>query len=154
MQRDRIGRGQRAVDIALRRHEANGPDARGCITETLPDLPREYGDGGLAAGAGDRRNGRGLTWVESRRGQRQRAARIRHGNKCNATVALRNTVADDSDSAGRNRLIDEARTIGLDTGQREENIAPLHRPAVHGNARDRNIGMLRADHGISAKKVA
>ncbi|MFT6669157.1 MAG: hypothetical protein ACJAVZ_000606, partial [Afipia broomeae] len=25
---------------------------------------------------------------------------------------------------------------------------------VHGNPRDRNIGMLRADHGIPAEKIA
>ena len=154
MQRDRIGRGQRAVDSALRRHETNGPDARGCITETLPDLPGEHRDRSLAAGAGDGGDGRGLTGIEFCRGERQRASRIRHGNKCNATVALRNTVADDSDSAGRNRLIDKARTVGPGPRQREENIARLHHAAVHGNPRDRNIGMLRADHGIPAEKIA
>ena len=76
MQRDRIRRRQRAVDGALRRDQADGADAGGGVPEPLPDLPREGGDRGLAAGAGHRRNRRGLRGKESRRGQRQRAARI------------------------------------------------------------------------------
>ena len=76
MQRDRIGRRQRAVDGALRRHQSDGADAGGGMAEPLPDLPREGGDRGLAAGAGHRRDGRGLARIKFRRGQRQRAARI------------------------------------------------------------------------------
>ena len=57
MQRNRIRRRQRAVDGALRRHQPDGADAGGSVTEPLPDLPREGGDRGLAAGAGDGRDG-------------------------------------------------------------------------------------------------
>ena len=53
MQRDRIRRRQRAVDGALRRHQPDGADAGGGMAEPLPDLARERGDRGLAAGAGD-----------------------------------------------------------------------------------------------------
>ena len=57
VQRDRIRRGQRSVDGALRRHQPDGADAGRFVTEPLPDLAREGGDRGLAAGAGDRRDG-------------------------------------------------------------------------------------------------
>ena len=76
MQRNRIRRGQRAVDRALWRHEADGPDARGFMPEPLPDLAREGGDGCLAAGSGDGGDGRRLFREKPRGGQRQRAARI------------------------------------------------------------------------------
>ena len=36
MQRDRIGRGQRAVDLALRRDQADGADARRRLADALP----------------------------------------------------------------------------------------------------------------------
>ena len=76
VQRDRIRRRQRAVDRALRRNQADGADAGGGMAEPFPDLARERGDRGLAAGAGHRRDRRGLPRIKSRRRQRQRAARI------------------------------------------------------------------------------
>ena len=60
MQRDRIGRGQRAIDGALRRHQSDGADAGGSVSQPLPDLAREGGNRGLAAGAGHRRDRRRL----------------------------------------------------------------------------------------------
>ena len=53
VQRHRIRRGQRAVSLAARRNDADRADARGALAERAPDLPRESGDRGLAAGAGD-----------------------------------------------------------------------------------------------------
>ena len=44
MQRDRIRRGQRAVNSALVGDETDGADACGGVTEPLPDLAREGGD--------------------------------------------------------------------------------------------------------------
>src|SRR5512138_977607 len=76
MQRDRIGRGQRAVDGALWRNETDGADARGVMAKTLPDLPREGGDGSFSAGAGDGGDGLRLLRKELCRRQRQRAARV------------------------------------------------------------------------------
>ncbi len=60
VQFDRIGRGERAVFFSPRRDDADGADAGGGKPERGPDLPREGGDRGLAAGAGDRRDGAGL----------------------------------------------------------------------------------------------
>ncbi len=98
VQRDRIRRRQRAVDGALRRNQTDGADAGRGMPEPLPDLPRERGDRGLAAGAGDRRDGRGLPRIESRRGQRQRAARIWRDDKRNA-ASRRRMLAGDRDRA-------------------------------------------------------
>ena len=86
MQRDRIRRRQRAVDGALRRHQPDGADAGRGMPEPLPDLPREGGDRGLAAGAGDGGDGRGLARKKSRRGQRQRAARIGRDDERHAAM--------------------------------------------------------------------
>ena len=78
MQRDRIRRGQRAVDAALSATTTPMvPMLAAAMAERCPDLAREGGDRGLAAGAGDGGDRRRLARIESRRGQRQRAARIR-----------------------------------------------------------------------------
>ena len=74
MQRDRIRRGQRAVNSALVGDETDGADACGGVTEPLPDLAREGGDRGLAAGPGHRRDRRGLARIERGGGERQRVA--------------------------------------------------------------------------------
>src|SRR5438105_10008754 len=52
----RIRRGERAVDLATRRHDTHRADARRPMPERGPDLPREGNNGGLAAGAGHRRD--------------------------------------------------------------------------------------------------
>src|SRR5581483_3530801 len=49
LQRDRIGRGQRAIESLLSRNQANGSDAGGFMPEPLPDLAREGDNGSLAA---------------------------------------------------------------------------------------------------------
>ncbi len=53
MQFDRIGRGQRAVFLALRRHHADGADAGGLQTERCPDF------------AGEARRPRSCRWCRS-----------------------------------------------------------------------------------------
>src|SRR6185437_658201 len=93
MQRYRIRRRQRSVDGAPWRHQADGADAGRGMTEPLPDLPGEGRDRGLAAGAGDGGDGFGLPRIESRRGKRQRAARIRRADKGYRPVARRGMVA-------------------------------------------------------------
>ena len=76
MQRDRIGRRQRSINGSVGRYQSDRADAGGGMTETQPDLPRKCRNGGLAAGAGDGRDGAGLPRIELRRGERQRTARI------------------------------------------------------------------------------
>ena len=55
-----IGRGQRAVDAAVGLDQADGAERGGLVAERGEDLAREVGDRGLAAGAGDGDDGRGL----------------------------------------------------------------------------------------------
>ena len=153
MQRDRVRRGQRAVDGALWRNQPDGADAGGGMAKTFPDLPRERGDRGLAAGAGHRRYCRGLPRVEFRRRQRQRAARIWCHHERHAAAACR-MVACDRHCACGNRGIDKARTVGLAARQRKEQVARLHRAAVDGNARYLDRIARGVDRGIGAKEVA
>ena len=69
-------------------------------------------------------------------------------------------IARYRNGAGGNRGIDEARAIGLGAGEREEQVARLHRAAVHGQAgdlgrsRDRYLDRLRVDRGVIAEQVA
>ena len=87
VKRDRIRRRQRAVDGALRRYQPDGADAGGSMSQPLPDLARERCDRGLAAGAGDGGDRRGLLRIKSRRRQRQRATRIGCDDKRYRAVA-------------------------------------------------------------------
>lgn len=166
MQRDRIRRGQRAIDGALRRNQPDGADAGGDMTEPLPDLAGEGGNRGLAAGAGHCGDHWRLPRIKFCRGQRQRAARIRRHDEGHATIARGGMVARDRNGSGGNRCIDESGAIGLAAGQREEQIARLYRPAVHREALDLGrpcdlgrIGghdriRLRLDRGVIAEEVA
>ena len=77
VQRHRIGRGERAIDLARRRDQPDGADAGGLLAERGPDLAREGGDRCLAAGAGDRRDHLRLARKELRR----RRARARGAHR-------------------------------------------------------------------------
>ena len=147
VQGDRIRRRQRAVDGALWRDETDGADARGLKAEVLPDLARESGNGGFAAGAGHGRNRRGLSRKELRRRQRQRAARIGRRHKRHAASADRRMVAGDRNRAGRNRRLDETRAIGFRAGECKEQIARFDGAAVDRQPRnfDRTGFGLRID---------
>ena len=63
-------------------------------------------------------------------------------------------VARDRNRAGGNRGIDEARAVGLAAGEREEQIARLHRAAVDRKAPHLDRLRLRLDRGIIAEEVA
>ena len=132
MQRDRIGRRQRAVDLARGRHEADGADARRLLAGRGPDLAREGGDRGLAAGAGDGRDGLRLARKESRRRERERAARIADPDEGDAVRQRRrrHPLGHDRDRAGGQRRRDEAQAVVLGAGHRHEQIARLDRAAV------------------------
>src|SRR6185312_3177514 len=129
MQRDRIGRRQRAVDGVLRGDQPDGADAGRGMAQPLPDLAGESGNRGLAAGAGDGGDRCRLPRKKFRRRQRQRTARIWGQDKRHRDARWR-MIAGDRDRARSDRRLDEARAIGLAAGQRKEEIAPLHRAAV------------------------
>jgi hypothetical protein len=122
------------------------------MSEPLPDLARECGDRGLAAGAGHRGNRRGLRGKESCRGQRQRAARVCDSDERHL-ASRRGMVADDRHRACGNRGIDETRTVGLAARKGEEEVAGLDHSAIEGNAGhvERRDGGL--DSGIIALNV-
>ena len=153
MQRDRIRGGQRTIDGARGRHHADGADARGGMTEPLPDLAREGGDRSLAAGAGDGGDGRRLAWIESCRRERQRAARIRCRDKRDANMRG-HLLSGHRNRTGSDRTLDEPCAVGLRTGEREKKIARLHGAAVHGEARDRDLAGPRIHSGVVAEKLA
>jgi hypothetical protein len=123
MQRDRIGCGQRAIDGAPWRDQTDGADAGRDMAELLPDLPREGGDRGLAAGAGDADDRRGLLGIEFRRGKRQRTARIGGRDERRAASAPRRVFAGDGDRARGNGGVDETRPVGPEAGECKEEIA-------------------------------
>ncbi len=154
MQRDRIGRGQRAVNGALRRHQSDGADAGRWMTQRLPDLPRERRDRGLAAGAGDGGDGPGLPRIKGRRRQRQRAARIGRVHERHADISGWWLIACDGRRAFRDRGIDEPRAVGLAARQREEQVARLDRAAVHGKAGDFDGLRRRTHRRLVAEQVA
>src|SRR6202011_5852996 len=154
MQRNGIRRRQRAVNGTIGRHQPDGADAGRGMTEPLPDLPGEGSDGCLAAGPGYRSDGCRLTRIKFRSSQRQRTARVGRSDEWHAGGALQRMIARDRHRAGCYRGIDEARTIGLAAGEREEYVARLHCAAVDGKASDHHRFRLRVDRGVIAEQVA
>src|ERR1700730_18126977 len=120
MQRVRIRRRQRAVDGTMGRHQPDGADAGRLVAELLPDLTRESGDRGLAAGSRDGRDGCRLPRVKSRSGQRQRAPRMGRVDEWNSRTRLLRMIAPYRNRDGCYRGIDEARAIGLVACERKE----------------------------------
>ena len=130
VQRDRIGRRQRAVFVAAGRDDAGRADAGRRLAVLLPDLPDEGSDRRLAAGAGDGDHRVGLLAEEARRRQRQRQPRIgdfdhRHRGRGQPGAARR----DDGRSAALCRIGGIGCAVGLRAGQRKEQEARLDRRA-------------------------
>ena len=133
VQLDRIGRGQRAVDLARRRHQADGADAGGLLAERRPDLAGEGGDRGLAAGAGDRRD-RLAAGAEKNLAAASASARRASATLTNATPAGSGaggtrsamTAAAPAASAWPTKR----KPIGLGAGHRDEQVAGLDLAAV------------------------
>ena len=154
MQFDRIGRGQRAVGLGRRRNHADGADAGGRKAERAPDLAREGGDRGLAAGAGDRRDGAGLAREEFRRRQSERAARIRHGHENDiGRQSVRTLLGGDRHRAGRRRGAREMGAVGPGAGNGEKQEAGFYLAAVGGNAGDIDARLTRIEPDVFKLKV-
>ena len=135
MQLDRIGRGERAVFLRLGRDQSDGADAGGGKAEAGPDLAREGGDRGLAAGAGNRGDGLRLARKKPGGGYRQRMAGIRHRHESDAGgQALRALLGGDRDGAGFGRGAREMRAIGLGAGNGDKQKARLDLAAVGSDA--------------------
>ena len=154
VQLDRIGRGQRAVFFPSWRDHADGADAGGWQAERGPDLPREGGDRGLAAGAGDGGDCCGLAREKARRGQCERAARI--GDLHEGDIVgqpVRALLGGDRRRARRDRLLGEMRAVGLGPGDGDEQKAGFDLAAVGGNAGEVERGEARLEAGIVQRQI-
>ena len=130
VQRDRIGRGQRAIFVAAGRDDAGRADAGRRLAGLLPDLAGEGGDRGLAAGAGDGDHRVGLAAEEARRRQRQRQPRVVDLDAPAPPAAeLGAARRDDGRSAAPCGVGGIGRAVGLRAGEREEQDARLDRRA-------------------------
>ena len=156
MQRDRIGRGQRAVSLAARRYDSDRTDARGAMAERGPDLPRERGDRGLAAGAGDRRDGLRLAGKNLGGNQRQSAPRIADTNESHAGRQRRvgPLFGQDGDRAGGDSGGDEFVAVGLVAGDRNKKVAGPDCARVGRNAADVEIGMAGVKFRVGRQNLA
>ena len=139
VQGDRIGRRQRAIVVATRRHHAGGADRSGGIAGLLPDLPGKGGDRCLAAGAGHSDHGFRLLAEIAGRTQRQRQARIIHRQHWNQQPG-NGTACDDCGSATLGSVGSIGRAIRLGTGEREEDDARFHLAEIRRNPGNLQIG--------------
>ena len=97
VQADRVRRRQRAIGGAVGRDDAERAERGGLLAERRPDLARERGDRGLAAGAGDGDDGFRLARIEPRAGGGERRAdvgtSIRRAASTPSAAALPATIA-------------------------------------------------------------
>ena len=117
------------------------PSEAASIAEPAPDLAREGGDRGLAAGAGDGGDGRGLARIEARGGAREREARVvdAHERRTSETSGARSPTTDAAPLASASRGMSEA--VVLRAREREEDVARLDLAAVRRKApRSRRSG--------------
>ncbi len=115
VQRDRVRRRQRAIDFAGGCDEADSAQRGSAMAEREPDLPGKRCDRAFAAGASDRDDRLRLLRIETRRGERQRPACIRHFNE-NRWRNVNSVLADDRDRATRHGLRREASAVSLAAG--------------------------------------
>ena len=150
MQRHRVRSGERVVDLARRRDEPDGADARRRLAQGGPDLAGESGDRRLAAGAGHRRDGFRLAREEFRRRQRQCPARIADLDEGNPIGQRHRWVpfGHDRRGPGRDRPADEPQAVVARAGERDEQIARSDGATVGANAREIERGEARIADGI------
>ncbi len=155
VQLHRLGRGERAVDLARRRHQPDGADARCRLAERRPDLARERGHRGLPAGAGDRGDHPRLPGKKFCRGQRQRAVRIADPDEGDAfrQRRLRHALGHDGHGPRRKRLADEAQPVVLGARHRHEQVTRLDGAAVFADASDLERGKARVADGIRGEEI-
>ena len=155
MQFDRIGRGQRAVDLASGRNEPDGADAGRRLASRFPDLARERRDRGLAAGTGNGRDGVGLVLEQARGGNGERAARIADAHEGDAVGQRhrRHLLRHDRDRAGIDGVLHEFETVVLGAGHGDEQAFRLHLAAVGGDGAHVEIGEPRVAEGIDGEEL-
>ena len=141
MEIDRIQRGEGEIFAAAGCDEAQRAQARGPPAEQLPDLAREFGGGGLAAGAGDRGDDARLAGEEAGRHQGQAAARVLIGDKRDAGRQLGAGGRQHGDGALGGGLGDEAAAVGLAPRQGSEEEAGLDLARIGGESADLDLAL-------------
>ncbi len=156
MQLDRIGRGQAAIDRAMRADDTDRSDRGGGMAGGGEDLPGENGDGGLAGRAGHRDELFRLQRIEARGKKGERRARLLGPEHWHAGIGFERGIrrAEHRRGTARDGVADEAEAVAGDAAQRREEIARFHRPAVGGHAPDRHVREFRADRMIGPGKEA
>ena len=149
MQFHGVRRGQGGRSVTARGRKAEGAQT-GCLTtQSLPDLAHEHGDGGLAVGAGHRRDFARLAFVQGGRHQCQASPRLGVLDQQYGRVVafdLRAARGQHGDGALGDRLVDKVAAVRLRARQGGEKEAGLDPPAVRGKARNlKSFG--RAAHG-------
>ena len=151
VQGDGIGSCQRAVNVARGRDQTNGADARRLLAGGGPDLACEGGNGGLAAGAGDRHDGLRLINKEPCRGERKRASRVADPDEGNVGRQRhgRHALGHNRHSTVGHRRRYETQTIAAGAGHRHEQIARLDLTAVGADAADLNRVEARVANSVN-----
>ena len=147
VQRDRIGRGERAIDLDRTRDDAEGAERRRLATRRRPNLPHKRRDRGLAAGSSDRDDGIWLARIEARRRPGQRGARVFDPDERRAE-RRRRAFAHDHRRAPGERIRYEGNAVLLRAGEGKESVAWLDLAAVGGQAADR---LLRQGGRVGAE---
>ncbi len=136
VQRDGVGRRQRAIDGQRPRDDSDGAERGGLKPKARPDLAYEGGDRGLAAGAGDGDDGFRLAGVEGGGGLREREAGVGNLHEGGVAEVVGATLRDHSGGAAFDRLRDMLEAVVLGAGQREEGVAGRDLAAVGREAGD------------------
>jgi hypothetical protein len=149
VQRDRIGRRQRALRRAASPLQAQRAEACRRDAEQVPDLAGEARDGGLAIGAGDGgREGR-LDAVERGREPGQPAPRIRVDDDRDETVVgLGTGAAEHRHGTSPECFGDEGVAVGLRPGESREKRPGRDGAAVGRKPRDGHV--LQVEHARSS----
>ncbi len=147
MQLDRARRRQRAIMRARGVDDADRAERRRFKSERPPNLTQERDDRGLAAGAGDGRDGFGLTRIKARGGQRQGGAGV--GDDDQRQIARRLALGDHDAGAARLGVGDEVQAVAGETGNREKCETMLHGAAVRADPGDVEIGQGRVQPGAA-----
>ena len=149
VQGHRVWRRQSAISAAVGLDQADGAQRGGLVPEGGEDLPGEFGDRGLAAGARYGDDGFGLGRVEPRGHQGQRPARLgggKHGHILRH-VDLRPVPDENGGGPLGDGLRHEARAVGLGAGNGGKQPAGLHLAAIGGDAGDCDIPACCARRG-------
>ena len=156
MQLDRIRRRQRAVGVHAGAGDAERADARGAAAEPRPDLPDEGRDRSLAAGSGDRDDGRGLAREQAGGGERQRAPGVGDAHEGHALGQRRigGAFGENRDRAGRNRIGNETQAVRLGAVHRDEQVPTTDFAAVGRHTGHVEAGMAGIDRGRVAHKIS